>query len=57
MEVNMSAQEVLMNIQQLRNGGSNLNKKSIKKTNPQLMRNALHYFSDWTSAVEKSNSL
>ncbi|MBD8068197.1 hypothetical protein [Bacillus sp. PS06] len=57
MEVNMSAEEVLQNIQQLKVTGGNLNKKNVKKTNPQLMRHALHYFPDWNSAIEKSSSI
>ncbi|WP_169917344.1 hypothetical protein [Alkalihalobacterium alkalinitrilicum] len=54
MEVNMSPEEVLLEIQQLNANGENLNKKSVKKTNPQLMRSALHYYPDWDSAIEKS---
>jgi hypothetical protein len=56
MEVNMSSEEVLMEIQNLNASGQNLNKKLVKKTNPQLMRNALHYFPSWDSAVERSIS-
>ncbi|MFV8828099.1 hypothetical protein [Alkalihalobacterium sp. APHAB7] len=54
MEVNMSPEEVLLEIQQLNTNGANLSKKSIKKSNPQLMRSALHYYPDWDSAIEKS---
>ncbi|MDE5412112.1 MAG: hypothetical protein LPK26_03685 [Bacillaceae bacterium] len=54
MEVNMSSEEVLLEIKQLNANGANLNKKSVKKSHPQLMRSALHYYPDWDSAIEKS---
>ncbi|WP_216831600.1 hypothetical protein [Alkalihalobacterium elongatum] len=54
MEVNMSPEEVLLEIQQLNANGQNLSKKSVKKLHPQLMRSALHYYPDWDSAIEKS---
>jgi hypothetical protein len=54
MEVNMSSEEVLMAINELNEKGGNLNKKTVKKTNPQLMRNALHYFPSWDEAIERS---
>lgn len=54
MEVNMSSEEVLLEIQGLKARGTNLNKKQVKKTNPQLMRNALHYFPSWDEAIERS---
>lgn len=54
MEVSMSANEVMFAIQQLRANGENLNKKKVKQNHPDLMRHALHYFPDWTSAIEKS---
>ncbi|MCM3718057.1 hypothetical protein [Fictibacillus phosphorivorans] len=56
MEINMSPEEVLSEIQGLMAKGSNLNKKQVKKTNPQLMRNALHYFPSWDDAIERSNT-
>jgi hypothetical protein len=54
MEVTMSSEEVLMEIQNLSASGENLNKKMVKKSNPQLMRNALHYFPSWDNAIERS---
>jgi hypothetical protein len=54
MEVNMSSEEVMAEIQNLNANGETLNKKSVKKTNPQLMRNALHYFPSWDEAIERS---
>ncbi|MGE8207372.1 hypothetical protein ACQKP0_23060 [Heyndrickxia sp. NPDC080065] len=56
MEVDMSAEQVLNEIQKLHMSGSALNKKSIKKSHPQLMRHALYYFADWDSAINKSIS-
>ncbi|MFA9560594.1 hypothetical protein ACERII_25160 [Evansella sp. AB-rgal1] len=54
MEVDMSADEVLMEIQKLSKQLGELNKKKIKKSHPRLMKNALYYFSDWQHAVDKS---
>ncbi|WP_209123251.1 hypothetical protein [Alkalihalobacillus sp. BA299] len=54
MEVNMSPEEVILEIKQLSVNGENLSKKSVKKAYPQLMRSALHYYPDWDSAIEKS---
>ncbi|MBB6452169.1 hypothetical protein HNQ94_000590 [Salirhabdus euzebyi] len=54
MEVNMSSEEVLQQIRLLNQNGGKLNKKWVKKNNPQLMRSALHYFPNWDSALEKS---
>ncbi|QQZ08591.1 hypothetical protein [Heyndrickxia vini] len=56
MEVDMSVEQVLDEIRQLHIGGLKLNKKSIKKSHPELMRNALYYFPDWDSAIDKSIS-
>ena len=57
MEISMSADEVLQEIKQLSESGTNLSKKKIKKANPELMRSALHYFPDWDSAIERSKSI
>ncbi|WP_332694971.1 hypothetical protein [Halalkalibacter lacteus] len=54
MEVNMNAEQVIMEIQQLSANGASLNKKKIKKTHPELMRSALHYFPNWDNAIERS---
>ncbi|GAE34362.1 hypothetical protein [Halalkalibacter akibai] len=54
MDVEMSAEQVMMTIQQLNAAGENLSKKKIKKTHPQLMRSALHFFPDWDNAIERS---
>ncbi|GGB61441.1 hypothetical protein [Fictibacillus barbaricus] len=54
MEVNMSSEEVIVEIRNLSARGTNLNKKTVKKTHPQLMRHALHYFPSWDDAIERS---
>ncbi|MDR7071058.1 hypothetical protein [Fictibacillus barbaricus] len=54
MEVTMSSEEVLLEIQHLSASGKNLNKKMVKKSHPHLMRNALHYFPSWDNAIERS---
>ncbi|MDT8861631.1 hypothetical protein N0O92_15540 [Alkalihalobacillus sp. MEB130] len=55
MEVNMSAEQVLSEIQQLSAAGESLNKKKVKKSHPELMRSALHYFPNWDNALERSS--
>jgi hypothetical protein len=56
MEADMTIDEVLTGIQRLIKLEENLNKKKIKKSHPQLMKNALYYFPDWESAIKKSIS-
>jgi len=34
--------------------GQPLRKKQVKKSNPELMKNALYYFPSWEDAMEKS---
>ncbi|MFJ8070032.1 hypothetical protein ACIQZD_13920 [Peribacillus sp. NPDC096447] len=55
MEVNMSVEEVVNLISELvEKEGKPPLKKEVKKSNPELMKNALHYFSSWDDAVEHS---
>ncbi|WP_170295486.1 hypothetical protein [Chengkuizengella sediminis] len=54
METNMSPEEVLTQIVELHNNGETLAKKSVKKTHPDLMKNALYYFPNWDQAMEKA---
>ncbi|MCT2536906.1 hypothetical protein NC661_16440 [Aquibacillus koreensis] len=56
MEVDMSLEEVMEGIRRLEKLEKNLNKKKIKKSHPQLMKNALYYFSDWEQAKNRSTS-
>ncbi len=57
MEANMSVEEVVGKIAELmKKEGQPLRKKQVKKTNPELMKNALYYFPSWEDAMEKSNS-
>lgn len=51
----MSVEEVLTGISELlEKEGQQPRKKQVKKTNPELMKNALYYFPSWESAVEQS---
>ncbi len=54
MEADMTVDEVMTGIQRLIKLEENMNKKKIKKSHPQLMKNALYYFPDWESAIKKS---
>ncbi|MGM0876563.1 MAG: hypothetical protein ACQEWV_17830 [Bacillota bacterium] len=54
MEVNMTAKEVLIQIQQLEGNGESLRKKQVKLKHPKLMRNALYFFPSWQHAVVES---
>jgi hypothetical protein len=57
MEANMSVIDVMEQIRQLKQGGMTLNKKKIKQSHPQLLKNALYYFPSWDHALESSESL
>ncbi|MCQ6281057.1 hypothetical protein [Bacillus sp. EB600] len=55
METSMSVEEVMNQISELmQKEGMLLRKKQIKKSNPELMKNALYYFSSWETAIEQS---
>lgn len=54
MEADMTIDEVITGIQRLMKLEENMNKKKVKKSHPQLMKNALYYFPDWESAIKKS---
>lgn len=51
----MSLEEVKNHITELiENEEQPLRKKQVKKSNPELMKNALYYFPSWDMAVEQS---
>ncbi|HWL23234.1 MAG TPA: hypothetical protein VNR38_05725 [Ureibacillus sp.] len=55
MDANMTVEEVVSKIAELmKKEGQPLKKKEIKKTNPELMKNALYYFPSWEDAMERS---
>ncbi|MED2974085.1 hypothetical protein P4361_17800 [Fictibacillus sp. B-59209] len=55
MEPNLSAKEVIMQIQELENRGNSLSKKQVKQTYPELMRSALYYYPSWLHALDVSS--
>jgi hypothetical protein len=52
MEINMSAEQVLLQIAQLKENGESLSKKKVKQAHPQLMQHALYYFPSWERAIQ-----
>ncbi|MDP1420102.1 hypothetical protein Q8G35_17300 [Peribacillus simplex] len=55
MEANMSVEEVVNQISKLvEKEGKTPRKKEVKKSDPELMKNALYYFPNWDNAVEHS---
>lgn len=55
MEASMSMEEVVNQITELiQKEGEPPRKKQVKKTNPELMKNALYYFPSWENAIEHS---
>lgn len=54
MELSMSAEEVVEQISRLHGQGEALTKKSVKKSHPDLMKNALYYYPSWEHALERS---
>jgi len=55
MEVNMSVEEVVSQISELVQKEGPLGKKQVKKSNPELMKNALYYFPNWDDALKKAS--
>lgn len=53
MEINVSAEDILSQIKKLRSNGEPLNKKKVKKTHPELMKNALYYYPSWEHALHE----
>jgi hypothetical protein len=55
METSMSIEEVVNQISELiQQEGEPPRKKQVKKSNPELMKNALYYFPSWETAIEHS---
>ncbi|CAH0118639.1 hypothetical protein PAE9249_01129 [Paenibacillus sp. CECT 9249] len=50
----MNAEDVLTRIKQLHANGETLSKKSVKKSYPDLMQNALYYYPSWEHALQKT---
>lgn len=57
MEANMSQNDVMEQIRQLKQTGIMMNKKKIKQSHPQLLKNALYYYPSWDHAIESAESL
>ncbi len=53
-EAHMNADDVIDQIRRLHQNGESLNKKSIKKSHPELMQNALYYYPSWDHALQKT---
>lgn len=54
-DTSMSVEEVKNQISGLmQKEGQSLRKKQVKKSNPELMKNALYYFPSWETALEQS---
>ncbi|CCQ94448.1 Predicted protein [[Clostridium] ultunense Esp] len=49
----MTAQEVLERIRLMKEKGASLNKKRIKRDDPELMRNALYYYPSWEHVLRE----
>jgi len=56
MDADMSVVDVLEEIRRLRRSGGTLNKKKLKQSHPQLLRNALYYFPSWEHAVQSTEA-
>jgi hypothetical protein len=52
MELSLSSEQVRERIRQLHEKGGNLSKKSVKASDPLLMRHALFYYPSWDSALK-----
>lgn len=54
MDARMTADDVMIQIRSLHDRGEALNKKSVKKSHPELMQNALYYYPSWDHALERT---
>ncbi|TCS93393.1 hypothetical protein [Hazenella coriacea] len=54
MDQYLSMEEVMSQIQNLKEQGHPLNKKKVKQTKPQLLQSALYYFPSWDHALKNS---
>lgn len=54
MDAQMKANDVIEKIRQLHAQGESLNKKSVKKSHPDLMQNALYYYPSWDHALQRT---
>jgi hypothetical protein len=54
MDIDMSVDQVISSISQLHSSGEAMAKKKVKKSHPELMRSALHYFPSWEHAIKES---
>ena len=52
MEASLTTNQVIDRIRNLQQKGGSLAKKSVKSSDPELMRNALYYYPSWDSAVQ-----
>ncbi|HZG13439.1 MAG TPA: hypothetical protein VE710_00300 [Candidatus Bathyarchaeia archaeon] len=57
MDLSLSSEQVRQRIRDLRVQGGNLSKKSVKSTDPELMRHALFYFPSWDSALKAADDV
>lgn len=57
MEFTLDADEVVRRIKQLQSSGGAINKKRVKQSDPELMRNALFYFPSWEHALKNAEQL
>jgi hypothetical protein len=56
MEADMSMNDVIKQIKQMKEEGATLSKKAVKQSNPRLMKNALYYFPSWEHAIQNSTN-
>lgn len=57
MEFTLEADEVVRRIKQLQTSGGAINKKQVKQSDPELMRNALFYFPSWEHALKNAEQI
>lgn len=54
MQLEMSSNEVIQQIQHLGEKGEPLTKRKVKETNPTLLQHALYYYPSWEHALKES---
>ncbi|MGC5328254.1 hypothetical protein [Brevibacillus sp. SYSU BS000544] len=56
MEANLTTEQVQHRIRQIQMNGGSLAKKSVKTSDPELMRNALYYYPSWENAIKAAEA-
>jgi len=52
--MDMSVNDVISRLKEIHSKGEPLNKKKIKKSDPELMKHTLYYYPSWEHALQEN---